>query len=118
MPNTQTDLNQFSETELETYQFLNGLVQAVLGYSITEIPADKREEFITKCTDLFTNYINAYVERRYGKKDALRLQANQSFAGQDIFNKFSDLGDKFDEAYDSFLDFLAAKESDKPTLIA
>lgn len=92
--------------ESNAEEFLDNLVKGIVGYSIEEIPIENRAEIITKCVDTFSNYIIEYVKIKYGEKDAIRLEASQKFAGSDIFVKFTELGSKFDEAYNAFLNQL------------
>lgn len=87
-------------------EFLDILVQAVIGYKIADIPESKRSEIVKDCIDLFSRFIINYVNEKYGAKEGIRLKASQAFAGQDIFSKFADLGSKFDEAYRAFIDVL------------
>lgn len=89
-----------------TWQFLDSLVTAILGRSIAEIPEEYRQEMVLECVELFNDYILKYVSMKFSKKDALRLQASQKFASPEVFAKFTDLADKFNEAYDSFLKIL------------
>lgn len=97
---------QIQNTNIEFSNFINILVQAVIGYNIEEIPADKRLEIVQECIELFNQYIIGFVSQKYGVKEGIRLKASQQFADQNIFAKFTDLGDKFDEAYDSFIEVL------------
>jgi hypothetical protein len=106
MPNTNTNTTNpsvnFKEDELKIYEFVNTLIQAMIGYSLVEVPEEHREEIVKNCIDAFIDFVIGYIEARYDKKDAIRLRASQQFAGQEIFSKFADLGDKFDEAFEAF----------------
>ena len=86
-------------------EFLSLLVQAVTGIDPKELPEDKKREIENKVVAIFSDYIVAYVGEKYGEKDAVRLKAARQ-TGEDVFTKFADLGTKFDEAYQSFLDNL------------
>lgn len=103
---SQTAQIQNTNTNTELSNFINTLVQAIIGYSIEEIPADNRLEIVQDCIKLFSQYIIDFVSQKYGVKEGIRLKASQQFASQNIFAKFADLGDKFDEAYDSFIEVL------------
>jgi hypothetical protein len=86
-------------------EFLSLLVQAVTGIDPKELPEDKKREIENKVVAIFSDYIVAFVGEKYGEKDAMRLKAARQ-TGEDVFSKFADLGTKFDEAYQSFLDNL------------
>jgi hypothetical protein len=86
-------------------EFLSLLVQAVTGVDPKELPEDKKQEIENKVVAIFSDYIVAFVGEKYGEKDAMRLKAARQ-TGEDVFTKFADLGTKFDEAYQSFLDNL------------
>ena len=86
-------------------EFLSLLVQAVTGIDPKELPEDKKREIENKVVAIFSDYIVAFVGEKYGEKDAVRLKAARQ-TGEDVFTKFADLGTKFDEAYQSFLDNL------------
>ena len=86
-------------------EFLTLLVQAVTGIDPKDLPADKKQEIENKVVAIFSDYIVAFVGEKYGEKDAMRLKAARQ-TGEDVFSKFADLGEKFDEAYQSFLDNL------------
>ena len=89
----------------KTLEFLDLLIKAMTGVAIQDIPEEKRKEVVEKCIKIFSDYIINYVEIKFGKKDAVRLRAAQN-TNEDMFAKFEDLGEKFDEAYHSFLDNL------------
>jgi len=106
-PNVQTEANdQKIKSDSQTFDFIDILVQAIIGYPIRNILPEKRLEIVGDCVKLFSNYIIEFVEQKYGLKDAIRLKAGQSFSGQDVFGKFAELGSKFDEAYMSFVEEL------------
>ena len=86
-------------------EFLSLLVQAVTGIDPKELPEDKKLEIENKVVAIFSDYIIAFVGEKYGDKDAMRLKVARQ-TGEDVFSKFADLGSKFDEAYQSFLDNL------------
>lgn len=86
-------------------EFLTLLVQAVTGINPSDLPAEKRQEIENKVVAIFSDYIVVFVSEKYGEKDAMRLKVARQ-TGEDVFSKFADLGEKFDEAYQSFLDNL------------
>lgn len=98
--------NQKVDSDQETFEFIDILVQAIIGYPVESIAQENRLEIVGDCVKLFSNYIIEFVEQKYGLKDAIRLKAGQQFAGQNVFSKFAELGSKFDEAYMSFVEEL------------
>ena len=106
MPQTN---NQTQTPDIQTADFIDSLVQALLGYSIAQIPAQKQAQSVEMCLKYFTTFIEEFVLKNFGGKDALRLKASLQFAGNEIFEKFADLGHHFDLAYEAFLSHLEAK---------
>jgi hypothetical protein len=100
-----TDVQTTAPAPAQNDEFLSLLVQAVTGIDPKELPEDKRLEIENKVVAIFSDYIVAFVGEKYGEKDAMRLKAARQ-TGEDVFTKFTDLGPKFDEAYQSFLDNL------------
>lgn len=97
----------------EVNEFIEALVLAVTGFYVKEIPEEKRDEIISDCIDLFTKFILEYVEVTFGKKDALRLKAGYE-TGEDVFSRFSDLKEKYENAYNAFVKMLEENiEKDK-----
>ncbi len=90
-------------------EFLNDLVGAITGYTIDQLPESKRDHIVLRCRDIFNNFILDYVEAKYDKKDAVRLKSVQIFEDDDIFNKFPDLENKFQDAYNVFVNSLEHK---------
>lgn len=90
----------------QTNDFVANLVRASLGYDIEELPNQERPEIIAKCINIFKDFILNYVGTKYGQKDMLRLKAMYQGDSAFSFDKNPDLSDKFDEAYDAFLDNL------------
>lgn len=100
---SQTKTNTFSQEDIEMFQMLNGLVLSLTGLSIDQIPEDKRDEIVNTCIEYFTKWIELYMTKNFDKKDAIRIHAISSSGKSDeIFEKFSDLGDKFDTAWEAF----------------
>jgi hypothetical protein len=105
----QTNNNTTQSPDAQTAIFIDSLVQALLGYSIAQIPAPKQAQSVEMCLKYFTTFIEEFVSKNFGGKDALRLKASLQFAGNEIFEKFADLGEHFDQAYEAFLSHLEAK---------
>jgi len=107
MPDTDTKTNSnfINDDQQIALDLASDIVRAVLGVEIDQIDPEHREETVQKCIDLFTDFVLNYVEEKFGKKDALRLQAAQSQNGQKTFQTFEDLGDKLEEAFKAFVDF-------------
>lgn len=84
--------------------FANLLVQAMLGYSIEEIPEELRQETVQKCLDMFSEYVVGFVRSKYGNKSATRLQASQKYGSSNVFDTFPDLEVKFQEAWVDFFE--------------
>lgn len=107
MSQTQTNTDPFAgftQEEKEIGIFVETIVRLVTGYSIAEIPETQREKIALDCLKTYNNFVLKYIEVKYGQRDATRLKANQKFPHQDIFSKFEDLGPKFDEAFEAFVD--------------
>jgi hypothetical protein len=114
MPTPSQILSQENLSDQELALFVNNLVMAILGYSILDIEEDKRQEVIDDCIKIFSDYIVSYTEIKYGKTEATRLKASQVYNDPKIFTRFAQLGSIFDEAYNSFLEFLSQRlESNK-----
>ena len=94
------------EADNNTLLFLEGLVLAITGYSISEIPVQQSPQIIQDCINCFVTFVIEFSENKFGKKEAIRLRAAQQFAGEDIFSKFNELGHVFDEAFDAFINLL------------
>jgi hypothetical protein len=104
-PNPQT--TPPATQDAYTLAFLNTLVMAILGYSINDIPEDKKQSTILECVTIFNEFITSFVEIKYGKVEATRLKAAQNFQDPKIFTKFAELGDIYEEAYTAFTKFLS-----------
>lgn len=96
-----------SQTKLDPAltDFVQALVLAITGFHIEEIPDGKKEEIVKDCVEFFTSYIVAWVEENYDKKDAIRLKVGYE-TGENIFEKYPDLEQKYDEAYQAFVKML------------
>lgn len=111
---SQVQALNFEQQEL--LEFLNILSITILGYSLDEIPQSKREYVINECSDIFSEYVTNFVESKYGKIEAIRLKAGQKFPQTNIFNQFTELGEIFDDAYESFKNFLLENWQNKLVL--
>ena len=103
-PNAQT--RAFNDEEVEMVEMINNLVVAILGYSPADIPEQNREKIVKECVKIFSDYMIKFVELKYGQQDATRLRASQKFGDGSVFIKFGELGPKFEDAYNSFLESL------------
>lgn len=86
-------------------EFVEALVLAITGFHIHEIPQEKREEIIKDCVEFFTGYIVSWVEENHSKKDAIRLKVGYE-TGENVFLKYPDLEEKYDQAYAAFVEML------------
>ena len=106
---TDQPQTQFTQADVDDYNFTDAIVRGITGMAIVEIPEENRSEIITECLDVFKQHVLNYVEIKYGKKDAVRLNAAQKFQ-TDSFAKFPDLDQKFQEAYQDFINTLESTE--------
>jgi|688.fasta_scaffold156325_1 hypothetical protein len=102
-------LQSLSDEDKATFSFLNTLVSAMLGYTILDIPENDREDIIKQCTQIFSDYIFNFVEIKYGKTESLRIKAAQKYQDANMFNKFQELGEIFEEAFGSFIENLQSQ---------
>ena len=104
-----------SKTQItpELADFTNLLVQAVFGYPLTKIPSDKQAEAIRLSVKYLTEYVEIYLLKNHSDKDLTRFKTSMKHPEQDIFKKFTDLGPKFDDAFQAFLKYLL----EKPALV-
>jgi 16S rRNA C967 or C1407 C5-methylase (RsmB/RsmF family) len=103
MSNSPVQISDDQRVKAE--EFISLLVEAVLGVKLSDIAPEKQAEVKKKCADLFSDYIINYIKEKYGAKDAARLMAARE-SGEDVFSRFEDLGGKFEEGYQAFLDDL------------
>jgi len=55
-PNVQTEANdQKIKSDSQTFDFIDILVQAIIGYPISNILPEKRLEIVGDCVKLFSN---------------------------------------------------------------
>ena len=86
-------------------EFINNLVTAITGNNITEYENQYQSSLAQECLSAFINFITEYISAKYSEVDCIRLKSALQFSG-DAFVKFPDLGAKFDDAYNSFLESL------------
>lgn len=106
-PNSQikTTLTTEENKQIETLLFLDTLTASITGFHLNEL-GDKMEEVSGKCLQIFLDYVDSFLTEKYGAKEAMRIRAMDKFNDKTVFDKFAGLGDKFSEAWDSFVEFL------------
>jgi hypothetical protein len=102
----QVLIASLSDDDKELIDFLNTLVAAMTGYAIVDIKEDQRENTVSECVRIFSDFVINYVKAKYGDKEGMRLKSAQMYEGVNVFEKFNELGPLFDEAYDAFLNSL------------
>lgn len=105
------NLTNEENKQVEILLFLDSLTSAITGFHLGEL-GDKMEEVSQKCLQIFLDYVNDFLSEKYGAKEAMRIRAANKFDDSTVFDKFAGLGDKFSEAWDSFVEFLK-KENEK-----
>ncbi len=94
---------QLTDEQKDYLSMLDGLVMSIVGVGILDLPEKERENIVEECLDYFARWIEDYVERKYSKKDAMRVKAARMASNDtDVFSKYEDLGPKFDEAWSAF----------------
>jgi hypothetical protein len=91
-------------------EFINNLVMAITGNEISEFEPSYQITLAQECLNAFISFITEFVTAKYSEIDAIRLKSSLQFSG-DAFAKFSDLGEKFDDAYNAFLESLTLANS-------
>jgi hypothetical protein len=86
-------------------EFINNLVMAITGNDISEYEPEYQITLAQESLSVFINFITEFITAKYSEIDSIRLKSALQFP-DDIFTKFPDLGAKFDDAYDSFLQSL------------
>jgi hypothetical protein len=97
---------QLTETEVQDLVFVDALIKAITGISLEDIPNDKKAYMIEQSLSIYQNYIIGYFKENFEDKDVLRIQQILKEGTTTIFDKFPELQTKFDEAYDSFIQYL------------
>lgn len=87
--------------------FCNSLVKAITGMNLDSIPDQSKSSIIENCLEIYQNYIIGYFKEHFDKNDIIRIQQVIKDGNTDLFNKFEDLNSKFDEAYQSFIQYIA-----------
>ncbi len=100
-------LNNLGLSQEEVGDFINQLIISIFGYSLIEIPEEKRENSIKKSLQLFDNYMNEYILLKYGRQEQIRFKASINYQDLSVYEKFPELKNLFIEAYQSFLQTLA-----------
>ena len=108
--NSKTNLTNEENKQIEILLFLDSLTAAITGFHLSEL-GDKMEEVSSKCLQIFLDYVNDFLGEKYGAKEAMRIRAANKFNDQTVFDKFTGLNDKFSEAWDSFVEFLARENA-------
>lgn len=96
--------------QVEILLFLDSLTAAITGFHLSEL-GDKVEEVSNQCLQIFLDYVNDFLTEKYGAKEAMRIRVANKFNDKTVFDKFAGLGDKFSEAWDSFVEFLARENA-------
>jgi len=91
---------------IDNLAFIDTLVCAITGHHIAQLPTEKRNEIVASCNKVFNDFIFEYTSENFGLKIALRLKAAQIYNINQIFNKFPDLKNQYDQAYRAFVAML------------
>jgi len=102
-------LQSVTEEEIETISFIDNLTCALTGKHLIQVSEQNRSKVMEEVVKIFYNFIFDYAEKNHGIKAKMRLKASQMYGGS-VFDKFAELGDIFDEAYDAFVQFLKTVE--------
>ena len=78
------------------------LVPAITGYKIEEIQEENKAAITVYCVKFFLDFIFAWVEEVYGKKEFIRLKSGLIFSDSKLYLKFPELSNIFDDAYIHF----------------
>ena len=97
---------QLSQSEIQDLVFVDALLKSITGLSLEDIPNYKKSDMIKQSVDIYTNYIIGYFKENFEPKDILRIKQVLKEGSVSIFDKFPDLQVKFDEAYESFINYL------------
>ena len=80
--------------------FIQILTKIVTGFDITQFDDKTRVDMQEKSWNYFSDYIYNYIFDKYGKKYAIQIKIAQK--DNAIFDKFPDLSDKLEEAWQQF----------------
>jgi hypothetical protein len=95
-----------NKDQINDLVFIDALIKALSGISLQDIPDDKKSFMIEQSLSIYQNYIVGYFKENFETRDALRIQQILKEGNTNIFDKFPDMQTKFDEAYQSFLNYL------------
>jgi hypothetical protein len=95
-----------NKAQFEDLVFIDALIKALTGLSMQDIPDDKKTYMIEQSLSIYENYIVGYFKENFDTRDALRIQQILKEGNTNIFDKFPEMQTKFDEAYQSFLNYL------------
>lgn len=87
---------------LEDRKFIKTLVRSIVGCDVKQIPKYRREEVANVCLNIFHDYIFRHVEIYYGKPHAIKLKTAKKEKINNIFEKFPELNEMFEDAYYNF----------------
>jgi len=107
----KTTIQSSTVSKIDSLTFLDNLLAALTGFKIENIPPENRETVLTQALKIYTDYIITFVEQKYGKKEASRLQIIQKYGDNSLFKKYVELGEIFQDAYQNFV--LTLKNSNK-----
>lgn len=93
-------------SENQNLIFIDSLIKALTGLSLENIPDDKKTYMIEQSLSIYQNYIVGYFKENFETRDTLRIQQILKEGNTHIFEKFPEIQIKFDEAYQSFLNYL------------
>lgn len=95
-----------TQSEIQELVFVEALLKAITGLPLEDIPNDKKSDMAKQSIDIYTNYIIGYFKENFEAKDIVRIKQVLKEGNVSIFDKFPDLQVKFDEAYESFINYL------------
>jgi len=81
------------------------LIQKSLGIPLSQIPEDKLDSVIEDLTNVFYEFIFEYIEIEYSRADSIKLKTAHK-NNLDIFSKFPDLQNKYQQATKAYFDML------------
>jgi hypothetical protein len=85
---------------MDSESFLELLTRVVTGLNISLLDEKTRNELEQQSLKYFKESIQGYILDKYGKKYAIQIKIAQN--DDSIFDKFPDLEDKLDEAWNAF----------------
>jgi hypothetical protein len=97
-----------TDQDYQDLGFLNDLVKAITGKSLEQVPDETKLELSEKCMNIYQTYILSYFKKHFDTKAQLRIRQVTVEQKTELFEKFPELQTQFDEAYTSFVEYLAA----------